>query len=436
MASLPIREQQLSTQTHAESSNAAEIRTQTETHEFLQFPDIRTHMKCQTLKSISVKTINSIDWNQMEKFDPNNRLLRLLPLDTPWRRFFDILEPSYDELVYEFWSTFYYTQKTDLIEETIGFRLGGRTVKLSLTQFALYLGIYTEEEVRSPIFTEALIKYPYNTQDYWHKHSLEEWSPNNDSKTFKDFLYQYMHRVISNTIRGRTSNPHRVSTTDLFHLYSIFESVPCNIAHGLASYFEYYDARRPKNLMGGSYITRLAKSLGVINDQIIQGLSPPKEPGFVSFSNIKLTHGHIPTQAFQFEITPIATNNTTPQNLQQLVMQFPRPSFYRHDLQPQQQLPPTFEHIQIDLSQTHHTQPQTPNIYQALSPLPLEQETMLQSLYNDELSFQELLASTLSPSNVEAGPSTVPLVDTSQDQMKITMTRMIKQNRKTLRHIE
>ncbi|KAJ0483846.1 hypothetical protein HanIR_Chr13g0669201 [Helianthus annuus] len=247
-----------------------------------------------------------------------------------------------------------------------------------------------------------------------------------DPKTFEDPLYHYMHLVIAKTIRGRMTNSVRVTATDLFLLYSIFESIPCNIAHSLASYFNQYTPQRlPRNLMGGSYITRLAKSLEFLSDQVIQGLSPPKAPGYVGFDEIKLMPV-ISTQLLQ-SATPTVVESSTPQDLHQLVMMFPPSSFYRHDLQPQP-LPPVLEHIPTNPPQTPHAQPQTSSIYQTLSPLLQGSEIMAPPFFNEDMSLQDLIEfyqpilpliqqsppqqsthpEQQPPLSDEAGPSTIP----------------------------
>ncbi|KAJ0836822.1 hypothetical protein HanRHA438_Chr16g0771301 [Helianthus annuus] len=373
MANLPVA--------YAESSNAANI------HRFLRFTDLPNRERYQKLKNLEVFSISSIDWYQMEMFDPSGLLARLLPPNTPWRRFFDILEPSYDELVYEFLSTFYFKYDKSLTDESIHFRLCGQSYNMSLTEFAVHLGIYTDEEVKQPIFTEASTSYsPEEMKEYWLSHSSKEWCNNNNSMKFIDPRYQYMHRVLANTITGRKNNQHRVSATDLFHLHSIFEQVPCNIAHELATYLLNQQTNPLRSLMGGSYITKIAKSLGVLSNQIIQGLSPPKASGIVNFNSVRLTpvHNYILNQPFQSEEAQVILESTSTQNLQQSLLQLPRPSFYRFDLQPQ--LPPVQEHITTNLSQ--------PNILQNISPLVFEEDSMMQqTLFDENMIFQEQLAS-------------------------------------------
>lgn len=440
-------------QTHnqpaAESSRAAEIRAQTKNHPFLQFTNSYHHARYMVLKERDIKTTNGIDWEQIPKIDPCNRLASLLPIDTPWRRFFDILEPSYDELVYEFWSTVNITPTINLTYPGIYFRLAGKEIHMSLTEFALRLGIYTENEVSSPIFTEAATYISTRTTDYWNTHSLKNWCLNNYSYHYKDPLHQYMHLVIANSIRERSTNLQRVSLTDLCLLHSIFESVPCNIAYFLAMNFEYYKPNKyPKNLFGGSYITRLAKSLDILTNQVILGLSPPRQPEFISVEWTRINY--VPIQPHNASFL----RNTTPQNLQQELMQFPPSSFYRHDLLTQSTT--GVEHVSIDTPQPPDNQPQTPSFYQSLSPLLSEQEILSSSLFEEDMLFQDIKTNlplsplwqqpTLPqstddqeqppPSNEEVGPSTVSPVNPPLDQERIDSTRAIEQVRRMSLQIE
>lgn len=451
MANNPSGNQPFNTQAHAESSRAAENPAPTGTHKFLRFDDPYTRQRYLHLSNRPVNTINSINWMQIKSIDPDNRLVSLLPPESPWRRFFDILEPSYDELVYEFWSTFHFWPHRDLVEPSIYFRLGGQHINCSLTEFAVWLGIYTEEEVKSPIFTHALTQCPSNIQDYWFMHSTSGvWCKNNNSTTFRDPRYRYIHRVLANTIRGRTSNRHRVSSTDLYHLYSIFESRPCNIALSLALYFEHYRTHHPKNLMGGAYITRLANSLGILGKPDTPTLSTAKFPGVVDVDSIMLTPVPVlpSAQPSQPEVNPPTTLDTTTQNLQQWLTQLPQQSSYQSDLQFQQQ--PIHIPTNLSQSQTHgFFQPQP------LLPLTSEQENLWQQILDEGIPFSDLLASVEPVSqpwqqfpqqsnqqgqqqvpSFGAGPSTMPSVPLHQHQTEVDNASIARQNRKLTRQVK
>ena len=95
------------------------------------------------------------------------------------------------------------------------------------------------------------------------------------------------------------------------------------------------------------------------------------------------------TQSTQFNTTPVNPGHTTPQTLQHLLMPPPQSSVYHHDLQPPQQQQPVLGLIPTNPYQTYHVQPQTPNIYQTLSPLPFGLDIMPQSFYNEDMSIRD-----------------------------------------------
>jgi hypothetical protein len=337
-------DRQMATHEEAGSSSAVGNPAQIDeppVHRFLHFQSAYHKEIYKNLRHRPVLPIKGINWeviSQIEDFDP---LVALLPPGSPWRNFFDIMEPSYDELVYEFWSTFEYRKYSKRSVPSVSFYLCGKEHKdMPLTEFAQHLRIYSAAEVDSPFFMSSITTSPPDMEEYWKIIAPKgTGGRNKNDQTMRDPLRCFMHRVISWTIRGRGFHPQRVSNKDLVYLYSIFEHYPYNIAHGLADYFAHYSAKPAKNLMGGSYITRLAKTLGILTPNIIRELSPPKNPGFVD---------HIPALSYpdgtpRLLQLPQAEVPLVFPEMQQLQQHMPE---FQHDLQiQQQQLPPLPEQL-------------------------------------------------------------------------------------------
>lgn len=70
-------------------------------------------------------------------------------VDLSWERAFRIYEDVYREWCLEFFSTFYFERKVyDLMREVcIWFRLCGVEHAYTLPQFAVYLGLYEQDEI-------------------------------------------------------------------------------------------------------------------------------------------------------------------------------------------------------------------------------------------------------------------------------------------------
>lgn len=54
-----------------------------------------------------------------------------------------------------------------------------------------------------------------------------------------------------------------VTQKDLFYLLSLMEGIRCNLGLSFTFYFKTMDSTKMGALCGGSYVTRLAKNLGV-----------------------------------------------------------------------------------------------------------------------------------------------------------------------------
>ncbi|GJY51503.1 zinc finger, CCHC-type containing protein [Tanacetum coccineum] len=85
------------------------------------------------------------------------------------------------------------------------------------------------------------------------------------------------HRCIATTIAGRKESTHRVTEIDLLYLYCIYsDEVVCNIPYWLAKYMVMM---REKSLIyGGMFVTRIARSYGLLTNEMMRALSVEPSP--------------------------------------------------------------------------------------------------------------------------------------------------------------
>ena len=172
------------------------------------------------------------------------------------------------------------TPQSDAEQAEISFRLFGHYYRLSMEQFAVCLGLYTEDEVRQPLYTEAV----YHTA----KDVLQQWwtvigdgrhaDASTKATAIRDPMYRYLHRLIAGTILGRRQGTDHCNLRDVFYLRCLLTGRHCNLARCFAEYVAGYVTRQGRgSLMGGSYVTRIAHYFGHQTD-IAELQLPPVHP--------------------------------------------------------------------------------------------------------------------------------------------------------------
>ncbi|KAL8218590.1 hypothetical protein R6Q57_021963 [Mikania cordata] len=99
----------------------------------------------------------------------------IIGVDTPWRRFFDDgFLSAYREITYEFFCTFRFLhpqasgprQRPGQIQ----FRLCGELHRMTLLEFGVLLGLYTEEEIDTDLYRLARHEDFDDVIASWWKH--------------------------------------------------------------------------------------------------------------------------------------------------------------------------------------------------------------------------------------------------------------------------
>ena len=160
-----------------------------------------------------------------------------------------------------------YNRKNEVL-----FQLGGKKFYFSLNDLALHCGFYLDLSVT----TGAFDRCPYDLKNvrhhqYWreiiHAGAAQQ---NYDSRLCKSTNIarpelRFLHRLITGTICGRRESTGCVSLRDLLYLHCLDQGLVPHLGHGFAHYMEGMSRKKKGALCGGSYITRLAKNLGVFD---------------------------------------------------------------------------------------------------------------------------------------------------------------------------
>ncbi|KAK5775743.1 hypothetical protein PVK06_043681 [Gossypium arboreum] len=95
--------------------------------------------------------------------------IRALLTTKPWGFFFEIIEPTYLELTMKLYSTFYLQVVMTNFDDpgTVQFRLGGLVRQLSVPEFEIALGLYTEEFMDDNELDTLHRHIHYSSSKFW-----------------------------------------------------------------------------------------------------------------------------------------------------------------------------------------------------------------------------------------------------------------------------
>ena len=140
--------------------------------------------------------------------------------------------------------------ESDPDQAEITFRLFGIHRFLSMEQFAVTLGLYTEPEVRQALYTEAVHHTAKDVLQLWW--TVIGDGPHADATTkataIRDPLYRYLHRLIAGTILGRCHGTDHCNLRDVFYLRCLLTGRHCNLAWCFAEYVSGYVTRQGRGL--------------------------------------------------------------------------------------------------------------------------------------------------------------------------------------------
>ncbi|KAJ9539170.1 hypothetical protein OSB04_031903 [Centaurea solstitialis] len=143
-----------------------------------------------------------------------------------WDRVFNINEILYRELILEFVTTYTFNPvkaTEDCREKCVSFRLGGTWRSLSLAEFGVALGIYTQAEVNDPGFEEYMVatsKTPegFNPREVCDIFGNGNFLSNIKVKGLLSPLDRLLHCMLVHVVNSRSSSEEKIPVYDLWLL--------------------------------------------------------------------------------------------------------------------------------------------------------------------------------------------------------------------------
>ncbi|KAL8232265.1 hypothetical protein R6Q57_002043, partial [Mikania cordata] len=188
------------------------------------------------------------------------------------------------EITYEFFCTFRFlhpqTSGPRQHPGQVQFRLGDELHRMTLPEFGVLLGLYTEEEIDTDLYRLARHEdFDDVIASWWPQISDSPWFGKARVSTMRDPLHRYIHRVLAYTIVGRNQSQEWCTQTDLFYLHSILSPASSNLACCMADTFASYESKRPGGyIYMGGYVTHLAQRLGVFDADVEASMTARYRP--------------------------------------------------------------------------------------------------------------------------------------------------------------
>ncbi|KAJ0821388.1 hypothetical protein HanPSC8_Chr16g0719611 [Helianthus annuus] len=174
--------------------------------------------------------------------------------------------------------------------------MAGQARSVSLAEFAVHSGLYTEAEIATDLYTTGLIMVDKPTLlGFWAQIAdIRHWDHRQSKERvtlIKDPLFRYLHKMISTSITARNKSREWCTSGDLFFLYCLLYKRPCALAYGLAQYFASAHHRHERGLLyGGVYVTRIALSLGYHPENDRDRVGPAKQPKRLRMNTLSGMH--------------------------------------------------------------------------------------------------------------------------------------------------
>ncbi|GKC97306.1 hypothetical protein Tco_1167581 [Tanacetum coccineum] len=182
---------------------------------------------------------------------------------------FNIKEPIYSKLCYEFYSTYEFDKvcANDELQtkKIIKFRLGGRAHSLTLLEFARRLGLYHDEELEDDGFDVREENLSLSRSQ---------------ASTIRSLILRVVHKMITYGLCQRTTGIDKIQKNDLW-LLSMFDARHqngyANVTWLIARWIKRKRAgtQRESQICCGQFITKLARKSRVLSDEALRSLSAP-----------------------------------------------------------------------------------------------------------------------------------------------------------------
>ncbi|GJS11986.1 ribonuclease H-like domain-containing protein [Tanacetum coccineum] len=206
-------------------------------------------------------------------------------------RAFNINEPIYAKLCYEFYSTYEFdevcTNDELQTKKIIKFRLGGHAHSLTLLEFARRLGLYHADELEEDgfnVYFERGLRSDeqFNAQDYWLSISREEnlGLSKSYTSTIRNPILRVIHKMITYSLCQRTTRYDKIQKNDLW-LFSMFDARHqnryANVDLVIARWMKRKGAgtQKESQICCGQFISKIDKKCRVLTEDVVRSLSAP-----------------------------------------------------------------------------------------------------------------------------------------------------------------
>ncbi|PPR85171.1 hypothetical protein GOBAR_AA35520 [Gossypium barbadense] len=162
-----------------------------------------------------------IDWAVLEQVQLAGVVRALLSTD-PWELFFGIIKLTYLELTLELCLTFHF--QTVMIEfddpGTVQFCLGGLVIQLSVPEFGIALGLYTEEFMDDNELNTLHRHIHYSPLKCWSALVPDSttYDPSRSKASALAPSLRYLHAILAYTLKGWRESTGIVNTHDAYFL--------------------------------------------------------------------------------------------------------------------------------------------------------------------------------------------------------------------------
>ncbi|GJX00495.1 retrovirus-related pol polyprotein from transposon TNT 1-94 [Tanacetum coccineum] len=263
-------------------------------------PSVERHAYCEKLSKLQERSFGVprvANWRLFDGYGFEDTLRDMMKLeyiyegdgdifvDYLWERALSIDNEIYPEWVLEFFSTLYFDKNVDrnnlMKEKCIWFRLCGHEHILTLPEFAVVLGLFTEDEVKHHLFEVYFGKLEvddkqFDHKDYWTRVGKPTLT-NYKEVLVKEPLMQIVHKVIVGSLVHRVASRERCQKRDLWMMSALEESRGVNLAWIIAYHLYKHAPGTKENsvICAGHYVIKIAYFIGYYVDDEIKKYSEP-----------------------------------------------------------------------------------------------------------------------------------------------------------------
>ncbi|PPS10145.1 hypothetical protein GOBAR_AA10512 [Gossypium barbadense] len=196
---------------------------------------------------------------------------------------------------------------------TVQLHLSGLVRRLSVPEFGIALGLYTEEFMDENDLDTFRRHIHYSLSKYWYAlvPGSATYDPNRSKASALSPFLRYLYAILAHTLTGRQESTSDVNTHDTYFLWSMANGHVLNLAYFIALAIRHQMEQQRRGIISiGPYVTRLAWHFGLLNTvaqssslTLIGQMSPQ---GILSMLNMRMIEKHQGTHSPKYRFTQSA----------------------------------------------------------------------------------------------------------------------------------